>query len=611
MANDDGFPATCKLTSKESSAISYLHLYLEDGRHFLRVTYNNQNQSYNYEAKPACAQLLSSVIRSVNQQHDLGERWSKDRESLGKLIAGAKKDGGLVSCADDTAKASPRAKPRTPKRAADSECASRASQEQAQTTPPNSGSAQATTDQAEYLKVAKLFGSPTFWTDSKMTETLAEEDRPGAKHKNSRRRLDWDGDESSAEGLEEKRSKPEGTSARAQTLPWDARKDPAPRASPRPDYPSDSESMSGGTREMAGVGAELAGKDDSGTIVTSDVVDLDQAGGLGGVTGDGTHALALPLLCAEELYGFDLSLAARCAMWAVKEFLDRHRHKDDPGMRIVFVEDSGSPALKALRAQRTVSDKRLIVAQSSDPASIAKLGEKNLPCQFVAVESEPFFHKGARPARRRARHIYDKSGREGSPMWLGKTTSDRYTKMHGKTGDTYAVQISGTSPLREKSKCHTVLHVIVPSRNHKHKTEECYVKDDVAGAAMLKKCYSSLLDNFYQLSTRCSVLETLAQASAASTLSATSQPEANELVDDLADASSPAMSPGISQHSNAQAAAEPGPSPPPDAMPDPVRPIQSRGSCPVCSQEVTTADMRVNRDGKYFHEKCRHVIVID
>ena len=45
-----------------------------------------------------------------------------------------------------------------------------------------------------------------------------------------------------------------------------------------------------------------------------------------------------------------------------------------------------------------------------------------------------------------------------------------------------------------------VMHVIVPSRNDKHKTEECYVKDDVAGAAMLKKCYSNLLDNFYQLS---------------------------------------------------------------------------------------------------------------
>jgi hypothetical protein len=582
MANDDGFPATCKLTSQESSAISHLNVYLEGGRHFLHVTYQDGNRSYNYEATPACAELLRSVIRRVNQTHDLGERWSKDRESLGKLIARAKKDGGLVPCADDTEKASPPAKNRTPKRAADSECASRASQEQAQTTPPNSRRAQAVTDQAKCFKVPKLDGSPNFGMGSKMTEPLREEDRPGAKHKNCRRGLDLDGDKSSAESLERV-----------------------------PDYPSDSESMSRGTREMAGVGAELAGKDDSGTIVTIDVVDLDQAGGLGGGTGDGTHALALPLLCAEELYGFDLSLAARCAMWAVKEFLDGHRHKGDSGMRIVFVEVSGSPALKALRAQCTVSDKRLIVAQSSDPASIAKLGEKNLPCQFVAVESEPFFHKGARPALRRARHIYDKSGREGSPMSLGKTTSDRYTKMHGKTGDTYAVQLSGTSPLRETSKCHTVLHVIVPSRNHKHKTEECYVKDDVAGAAMLKKCYSSLLDNFYQLSPRRSDLETLAQASAASTLSATSQPEAKEQVDDLADTPSRVMSREISQPSDAQAAAAPGPSPPADAMPDPVRPIESRGSCPVCCLEVTTADMRVNRDGKYFHAECRHVIVID
>ena len=44
--------------------------------------------------------------------------------------------------------------------------------------------------------------------------------------------------------------------------------------------------------------------------------------------------------------------------------------------------------------------------------------------RFVAVESEPFFHKGARPARRRARHIYDKSGKEGSLMSLGKYSQD-------------------------------------------------------------------------------------------------------------------------------------------------------------------------------------------
>ena len=71
-----------------------------------------------------------------------------------------------------------------------------------------------------------------------------------------------------------------------------------------------------------------------------------------------------------------------------------------------------------------VSDKRLILAQSSEQDAIAQLGEKNLPCRFVAVESEPFFHKGARPARRRARHIYDKSGKEGSLMSLGKYRQD-------------------------------------------------------------------------------------------------------------------------------------------------------------------------------------------
>ena len=156
------------------------------------------------------------------------------------------------------------------------------------------------------------------------------------------------------------------------------------------------------------------------------------------------------------------------------------------------------------------------------------------------------------------------------------------------------------------------MHVIVPSRNDKHKMEESYVKDDVAGAAMLTKCYSNLLDNFYQLSQpKRSLFETLAQATAESTLSATSQPESKARVCDLADVSSPAMSPGNSQPSNEQTAAEPGPSPPADAIiqemnrgleaiPVPARPIQSRGCCQVCCREVMTADMRVKRDGKYL-----------
>jgi hypothetical protein len=109
------------------------------------------------------------------------------------------------------------------------------------------------------------------------------------------------------------------------------------------------------------------------------------------------------------------------------------------------------------------------------------------------------------------------------------------------------------------------------------------------------------------------VPETLSQLSAAYTLSATSQPEAIARVYGFADAPSRATSPGISQPSNAQAAADPGPSPLADAIPVPERPIQSRGNCPVCCREVTTADMRVNRGGKYFHADCRDktVIVID
>eukprot|EP00802_Teleaulax_amphioxeia_P023950 Tamp_24593.p2 GENE.Tamp_24593~~Tamp_24593.p2 ORF type:complete len:187 (-),score=38.67 Tamp_24593:15-575(-) len=182
-------------------------------------------------------------------------------------------------------------------------------------------------------------------------------------------------------------------------------------------------------------------------------------------------------------------------MSAVKGFLDRH--KDEASLRIVFVEAPG-PALDALRERCTVSDKRLLVAQSSNPASIAQLGEKNLPCAFVAMESVAGFFKGTIPSRRRAKHIYEKSGKDGSAMSLSKATSARYTNK-GKTGDTYAVELKPTSPLREMSKCQHVFHVIVPSRNPKHSTEDNYVKDDAAGEAMLKKCYSNLLENFYHL----------------------------------------------------------------------------------------------------------------
>ena len=39
----------------------------------------------------------------------------------------------------------------------------------------------------------------------------------------------------------------------------------------------------------------------------------------------------------------------------------------------------------------------------------------------------------------------------------------------------------------------------VPSRNDKHTLEECYAKDDAHCSALLTKCYTALLDSFFQL----------------------------------------------------------------------------------------------------------------
>ncbi len=99
---DDGFPATCRLTKEESSAISYLDVDLakEGGeeQHFVQVKYRGGNQIFIFAAKTAIAHRLSSVIRSVNQAHALGNRWSS-HESLGALIKRVKKGGDLI--ADD------------------------------------------------------------------------------------------------------------------------------------------------------------------------------------------------------------------------------------------------------------------------------------------------------------------------------------------------------------------------------------------------------------------------------------------------------------------------------------------------------------------------------
>ena len=127
-----------------------------------------------------------------------------------------------------------------------------------------------------------------------------------------------------------------------------------------------------------------------------------------------------------------------------------------------------------------------------------------VPCAYIAVEADKLFYKGKRPPRSRSHHVYDKSGKEESAgaTALGAATSARYTTA-GKLGEAYdvtLVPLKKSAPLLTAAKCHTVIYVIVPSRNTNHELEDCYVKDDVECTSILQKCYTSLLDKFFQLS---------------------------------------------------------------------------------------------------------------
>lgn len=55
--------------------------------------------------------------------------------------------------------------------------------------------------------------------------------------------------------------------------------------------------------------------------------------------------------------------------------------------------------------------------------------------------------QGKTPLRSRARYVYEKSGKEGTLGALGTATAKRY-KMAGKPGQTFAVQLENSSPLR-------------------------------------------------------------------------------------------------------------------------------------------------------------------
>ena len=54
-------------------------------------------------------------------------------------------------------------------------------------------------------------------------------------------------------------------------------------------------------------------------------------------------------------------------------------------------------------------------------------------------------------------------------------------------------------PRNSNHRCFTA-SVITPSSNAEHAQSDCFVADDVALGAILERSYTSLFDNFYQLS---------------------------------------------------------------------------------------------------------------
>ena len=92
MTLADSFPATCTPTYQESSAIAYLRVDKRGAWHFVEVAWHKNTQRYLYRATAAFARRLQNVIRSVNHAHEQGQRWSGHvlglgKVSLGKMIA--------------------------------------------------------------------------------------------------------------------------------------------------------------------------------------------------------------------------------------------------------------------------------------------------------------------------------------------------------------------------------------------------------------------------------------------------------------------------------------------------------------------------------------------
>ncbi len=107
-----------------------------------------------------------------------------------------------------------------------------------------------------------------------------------------------------------------------------------------------------------------------------------------------------------------------------------------------------------------MTDPRLVLLTSKNPKAIAQMGEKGVPCAYVAVEADREYYKGNRPSRNRSQYVYDKSGKGGSPgvTVSDTTTSARYNNK-GNLGESYEVTLvplKSSLPLLTSAKCHTV-----------------------------------------------------------------------------------------------------------------------------------------------------------
>ena len=194
MTLADSFPATCAPTYEESEAIAYLRVDKRGAFHFVEVAWHKNTQHYLYSATAACARRLQNVIRSVNHAHDKGQCWSGNvpglgEVSLGKMIARDKKHDLI------------------------------------QLTPSQRDEYYALDEQIQIATPIK--GRAT----NQELENLHTDDAVATRPLPTANCLDFMADDD--------------TYNDDQTLPLSARKDPAPRASPRvSDYLSDSEGVS-------------------------------------------------------------------------------------------------------------------------------------------------------------------------------------------------------------------------------------------------------------------------------------------------------------------------------------------------------------------------------